>query len=559
MGAGASAIDGAKGADAAAISAGVAGLSAKDIAILSAALDANAGGDAIATNAKNIAQNEGDIHDLYISVMTNKQGIFEARSMIEENRSNIFQNYSATFMGNRNMANENTDAIYKNRTAILDALKVNGQVQENFRNSKYNESTIEYLNNMCLLNNRMAKGNEKMSEINTDAIAVNAMVLASNEEIVNFNAAQIETNAKLLAGIQADKATPEANAARIAANKEKITKIKERNDKYNGEMGNMHEAISANRKNLEANATAIKERRKQIVVNRAGIKENGAKVAELLRGGASGVEEITASVAGLSDDDKANLRAAIAAGGEVTEAMATNQKNISENEAKLHSMHMDVFTNKTKLYAVRAVIEENRSLIMKNYASALQGNRNVANQNTDDIFKNRTAILDGMKCDGQVQENFRKTKYNESNIDFLEHRSLINNRVAKGCVAMSAVNTKLIEVNKMIMDSNEAIVAFNSAAIETNKKLLEGIVADKCTPESNAARIEANSKAIVVINDHAAKYDEKVEAMLAKAMENRANLETNAKDIDERRTKILANRSGIIENAQKCSELLMAV
>jgi hypothetical protein len=115
MGAGASAVDGAKGADAAAIATGVQGLSAKDIAILSAALDANSGGDAIATNAKNIAQNEGDIHDLYLIVMTNKQGIFEARSMIEENRNNIMQNYSATFMGNRNMAVENTDAIYANQ------------------------------------------------------------------------------------------------------------------------------------------------------------------------------------------------------------------------------------------------------------------------------------------------------------------------------------------------------------------------------------------------------------------------------------------------------------
>merc|ERR1740130_1305192 len=340
--------------------------------------------------------------------------------------------------------------------------------------------------------------------------------------------------------------------------RKKITKIKERNDKYNAEMFNMHEAISANRKNLEANATAIKERRKQIVVNRAGIKENGAKVAELLRGGASGVEEITASVAGLSDDDKANLRAAIAAGGEVTEAMATNQKNISENEAKLHSMHMDVFTNKTKLYAVRAVIEENRSLIIKNYASALQGNRNVANQNTDDIFKNRVGILDSLKVDGQVQENFRNTKYNESNVDFLEHRSQINNRVAKGCVAMAAANAKLIEINGMIMESNAAIVTFNQSAVETNQKLLEGIQADKATPETNAARIEANYKQIKVIKDHAAKYDEKVEAMLAKAMENRTNIEANAKDIDDRRQKILANRSDIIENAQKIADQLRA-
>merc|ERR1719223_364713 len=210
-------------------------------------------------------------------------------------------------MGNRNMAVENTDAIYANRKAILGALKVNGPVEQNFRNSKSNESQIEYLEQACLLNNRMAKGNEKMSEANADFIAVNAMVLASNEEIVTFNAAQIETNQKLLAGIQADKATPEANAARIASNKEKIAKIKERNDKYNAEMPNMHLAIKENRKNLEANTLKIKERRKEILANREAIKANGAKVSELLRNGSQSVEEVTASIAGLSDDEKANL------------------------------------------------------------------------------------------------------------------------------------------------------------------------------------------------------------------------------------------------------------
>merc|ERR1712166_359503 len=515
-------------------------------------------GDAIATNAKNIAQNEGDIHDLYLNVMTNKQGIFEARSMIEENRNNIFQNYSATFMGNRNMAVENTDAIYQNRRAILGALKVNGPVQQNFRNSKSNESTIEYLEQACLLNNRMAKGNEKMSDVNADLIAINSMILASNDEIVNFNAAQIGTNKKLLEGIQADKATPEANAARIASNKEKIAKIKERNDKYNTEMPNMHAAIKENRIKLEANAAAIKERRKAILANREAIKANGAKVSEILRGGAASVEEVTASIGGLSDDEKANLRAAVAAGGEASEMMAKNKAFSSKDKANLHSLHMDALTNKTKLYAVRAIIEENRALLMKNYASALQGNRNVANQNTDDIFKNRVGILDSLKCDGQVQENFRNTKYNESNVDFLEHRSQINNRVAKGCVAMAAANAKLIEINGMIMESNAAIVTFNNSAIETNQKLLEGIQADKATPESNAARIEANYKQIKVIKDHAAKYDEKVEAMLAKALENRTNIEANAKDIDERRQKILANRSDIIENAQKIADQLRA-
>merc|ERR1719162_554265 len=149
--------------------------------------------------------------------------------------------------GNRQMAIENTDAIYRNRQAILDALKVTGPVEKNFRNSKKNESRVEYLENQCLLNNRVAKVNVKLSEVNADFIAVNELVLKSNEEAVAFNAEQIETNKKLLEGIQADKATTEANAARIVGNKESIAKIKERNDKYNAAMGELHAAIKVNR------------------------------------------------------------------------------------------------------------------------------------------------------------------------------------------------------------------------------------------------------------------------------------------------------------------------
>merc|ERR1712072_232469 len=125
-------------------------------------------------------------------------GVYEARSMIEENRSNIFKNYSGCFVGNRQMANQNTDDIYKNRSAILDALKVEGAVQENFRNSKYNEASIEYIQNRCLLNNRVAKVNVLMSEANSKLIELNNEIMKSNEEIVTFNSAQIETNSKLL-------------------------------------------------------------------------------------------------------------------------------------------------------------------------------------------------------------------------------------------------------------------------------------------------------------------------------------------------------------------------
>merc|ERR1711865_471244 len=115
----------------------------------------------------------------------------------------------------------------------------------------------------------------------------------------------------------------------------------------------------------------------------------------------------------------------------------------------------------------------------------------------------------------------RNTKMNKARIDFMEHRSQLNNRVAKTNVSMAAANAKLIEANTMIMSSNEEVVKFNTSAIETNKKLLEGVQPDKATAESNAARVDANTKGIAMIKDHATKYDEKVEVMTQAALKNR--------------------------------------
>ena len=61
----------------------------------------------MADGVKAIAENEATIHELNLAVMTNKQGIFEARSMMEENRANVLQNYQAAMTGNRQQIGQN--------------------------------------------------------------------------------------------------------------------------------------------------------------------------------------------------------------------------------------------------------------------------------------------------------------------------------------------------------------------------------------------------------------------------------------------------------------------
>jgi hypothetical protein len=313
--------------------------------------------------------------------------------------------------------------------------------------------------------------------------------------------------------------------------------------------------LKKTQKNIIENAKQIDERRKKIEENSAGIRENGKKVVELLKAQSIATGEV-AVVKGLDDADKASLAAALDTPAPPTaEAVKLNQKQIAENEARLHQLHLDVMTNKEKLYGVRSLIDQNRGKILENYSAAFVANRQVANQNTDDIFKNRTAIFDLLEIDTPSKENFSHSKFNESNIQYLEHRSLLNNRVAKVNQKMAGINTEMIAVNTAIMNSNEEIVNFNAAAIAKNKELLEGIVMKDTTPESNAVRIKANTEKIDLIASKVGKYDTSCEDMMKKALDNRDNkISANSKIIRERRQKIKDNRKLILENGAKIAE-----
>ena len=55
----------------------------------------------------------------------------------------------------------------------------------------------------------------------------------------------------------------------------------------------------------------------------------------------------------------------------LVEAIKKNKKRIFEIDSK-------VMTNKTMIYASRSMIEENRLMILSNYAAAFMGNRQIA-------------------------------------------------------------------------------------------------------------------------------------------------------------------------------------
>ena len=209
-----------------------------------------------------------------------------------------------------------------------------------------------------------------------------------------------------------------------------------------------------------------------------------------------------------------------------------NKKNIQMNRRKVFEAEIAVSANRTNAYATRSMIEENRAMIMRNYMAAFMGNRQLANQNTDDIFRNRRAIISNIKTSNDKEDNFKESMLNEANIDYLDHRSSLNKAVLEVNDKMIEVNRMLIEINSMIMKSNEGIVSFNAKNLEINKKLITGgISAKNATPASNAKRVKNNSTKVAVIAKRAKGNQKTINQIMSAMSANRSNIQKNGEMI----------------------------
>lgn len=208
-------------------------------------------------------------------VMANTALICQSRSMIEEIRLMIISNYSAAFVGNRQLANTNTDEIFLRNIEILSNVKAPDGVQTDYLNAQIDRNNLEYLKQQSNLNTTNLKVNEKMATINAQLVAINHDIMKNNETIMAFNEKQIAVNAAMLkAPTTLETATSEKNEAIIAENNMSIEQLLVSCSENEDMIQNLLEISSANREIVKKNKIEINERMMSIIKNRTDIFEN---------------------------------------------------------------------------------------------------------------------------------------------------------------------------------------------------------------------------------------------------------------------------------------------
>jgi len=234
-----------------------------------------------------------------------------------------------------------------------------------------------------------------------------------------------------------------------------------------------------------------------------------------------------------------------------------NAKNIAANKKRMHALGRDVMENKKNAYLDRSMAMVNRHLIMRNREAAFGGNRQLANSNTSNLFRNRRGILHALPEDTDVQRNFKNSMLNKVRLEFLDHRSELNAEVMDINKDIMNVNEAMVAVNRRIMELNEKIVTYNKGMIADNKEWLDNGVpgVDNPTPDSNAEIVAANAAKIDEVEARAKKNAETTKANRENILERRARIEANTKEIYERREKILENAENIKKNAARVAAL----
>lgn len=113
------------------------------------------------------------------------------RAKIEQNMSIVLSNISSSFMGNRQLANHNTDDLKFNTEKIIGS-----KFDEADQVSKLTQ--LRFLKHRQKLNKRLLSNSEDLLSAIENLQLAQKKIMSTNEEIIRFNISTIELSSNLL-------------------------------------------------------------------------------------------------------------------------------------------------------------------------------------------------------------------------------------------------------------------------------------------------------------------------------------------------------------------------
>tara|TARA_A200000159_G_scaffold138033_1_gene138759 strand:- start:180 stop:926 length:747 start_codon:yes stop_codon:yes gene_type:complete len=236
-----------------------------------------------------------------------------------------------------------------------------------------------------------------------------------------------------------------------------------------------------------------------------------------------------------------------------------NEENIRKNKRHIFELECQASTSYADSMLLIADIEENRALLSRNFSASFNGNRAIAVDNIEDLYRCRMLMVDALNAKVDVEQNFKSAMGNSLRIDLLENKFFLNQKLREVATQMTAVNELLTSLNKLIADSNEALADQGAEMVAQNAEWIDGELVrmfEAVSADSNAEIVKSNADRLEGLSAQADDA-EKEESMTAKQIEaeTKSILDVGG-DIAARRVRIQAEREKVVANQKRSSTLM---
>ena len=236
-----------------------------------------------------------------------------------------------------------------------------------------------------------------------------------------------------------------------------------------------------------------------------------------------------------------------------------NEENIRKNKRHIFELECQASTSYAESMLLVADIEENRALLSRNFSASFNGNRAIAVDNIEDLYRCRMLMVDALNAKVDVEQNFKSAMGNSLRIDLLENKFFLNQKLREVATQMTAVNELLTSLNKLIADSNEALADQGAEMVAQNAEWIDGELVrmfEAVSADSNAEIVKSNADRLEGLSAQADDA-EKEESMTARQIEaeTKSILDVGG-DIAARRVRIQAEREKVVANQKRSSTLM---
>lgn len=233
---------------------------------------------------------------------------------------------------------------------------------------------------------------------------------------------------------------------------------------------------------------------------------------------------------------------------------------IRQNKRLIFELEASVTDNYARAMLALADVEENRALLLRNFTASFMGNRSLARDNEEDLYRNRLLMIESLQADDETQEDFKGELINATRLDQLEYRMALNEALSKITENLTSVNATLGQINALIMEANENVVINVDDMISENAAWIDGKLEqmkNAARPKANSSTAQSNRARGEKLMDAAHAHGEKIAELLQKVESETTEILDTGVEIANRKARIMAAREKVSANQKRAADFLV--